>query len=142
MSAEEEIKKYLRKVEELKEIENLIEQELPEGLWRRYNNLKMEIPSDKSVLQKEIKEGKTSLNVEGVQFSFSTRTKSAVSKDFIHVARDLGHLDYLVDMDVIKDVKINIDQIQRLEPDMVAIYSDLINKFDISVLRWPKKADQ
>lgn len=141
MSVEDNIKDYLRKIEELKELEALIEQELPEGLWRRYNNLKMEIPSDKSVLQKQLKDGKTSVEVEGHRFSFSTRTKTAISKDFIHVAKDMGHLDDLVEMGVIKDFKVNEEQIQRLPVEMQAIYLDLINTFDISVLRWPKKAD-
>lgn len=141
MSVEDKIKEYLRKTEELKELEALIEQELPEGLWRRYNNLKMELPSDKSVLQKDIKDGKTSVEVEGHKFGFSVRTKTEISKDFIHVAKNMGHLDTLVEMGVITDVKVNEDQIQRLPVEMQAIYLDLINTFDVSVLRWPSRLD-
>ena len=138
---EDNIKKYLGKIQELRELERLIETELPEGLWKRYQNLKLEIPSDKSVLQKEIKDHKQTVEVDGIKFGLSKRSKTSIGKDFMLTAKDLGHLELLVDLGVVTDIKINEEQIERLEPELQAIYSNLVKKFEIPILRWPKKAD-
>lgn len=141
MSIEDKIKQYLDKIDEYKEIEKLIVETLPEQVWTRYEQLKLELESDKSLIQKQIKEEKTSVEVDGHKFGLSTRSKTGIDPDFMHVAKELGHLDELIDMGVITDLKINADQIQRLDPEKLAIYQNLITESTYTVLRWPKRAD-
>ena len=139
---EDKITDYLKKVAELAELERHILDCVPDQLWQRYNNIKQEIPSDNSVIQKELREGKTTIEHEGHKIVVYDRTKTAPSADFLETAKELGHLESLVELGVITGIKINEDQIQRLEPNLQAIYSNLVNTFKITSIRWPKKADE
>lgn len=142
MTVEDNILRYLDKVQELRRIEQEINDALPPQLWTRYHNLQLELESDKSVIQKEIKDVGKSVEVGGCLFKISTRTKVTVSPDLLETARDLGHLNTLVDMGVITKVTVNEDQINRLDPDLAAIYSGFVQEEPTTVLTWPKKADK
>ena len=142
MSIESELEAYLLKVKELREIENAITESLPDQLWTRYTNLQKEIPSDKSVLQKKLREGKQTIEHDNIKFVVYNRNTTKLSEDFLPTARDLGHLEKLVDLGVITGIKINEDQIERLDPELQAIYGNLVDKVKTLAVRWPKKADK
>ena len=141
MSIEEKVKNYRRKIQKLKELEQEITEILPDKVWDMYHNLKAEIVSDKSVIQKDIKAGKESVDVEGIYFKMSTRNRTSIPDSFMYTALDLGHLDRLVDLGVITGVKVNEDMIERLPPELAGIYSNLIERKEYLALTWPKKAD-
>lgn len=141
-SIEDKITDYLNKVEELSGLEKYILECVPEQLWNRYNNLKEELPSDKSVLQKELKDGKQTVEHGGHKFVVYDRTTTAPSEEFLETAKELGHLEKLIDSGVITGIKVDEDQIQRLEPNLLAIYSNLIKEYKVTSIRWPKKADE
>ena len=142
MPITQKIDTYLEKLEELKSLEQEIVEILPPQLWDRYQKLQLEIPSDKSVLQKEIKEGKTTIDHAGLSFKVSTRNRSTISPNFLSTARDLGHVDTLIDLGVITGIKINEDQIERLDPELAGIYGNLVSKTPTLALSWPKRADK
>ena len=141
MSIEDKVHEYRSKIKTLKELEQEIVELLPDALWNKYHNLKAEVESDKSVIQKEIKAGKQTVEVDGLRFKMSTRTRTSIPDSFMYTALDLGHLDTLVDIGVITGVKVNEDMIGRLSPEMAGIYSNLVERKEYSALTWPKKAD-
>lgn len=141
MSIEEKVKNYRNKIAELKALEREIAETLPDQLWNAYHNLQKEIVSDKSVLQKQMKDGKQTIEVDGIKFKISTRTRTSIPDNFMYTALDLGHLPRLIDLGVITGVKVNEDMIQRLPEEMAGIYTQLIEKKPYQALTWPKKAD-
>ena len=142
MPIEEEIKQYRDKIQELLEIEQTITELLPEQLWDRYQKLQLEIPSDKSVLQKKIKDGKSTVETDGLVFKVSSRTRTQVPQEFMETAAELGHFEQLVDTGVITGLKINEDQLERVDPELAGIYKNLLKQQPYLVLTWPKKADK
>lgn len=141
MNTEEKIIEYRNKIQKLKELEQEITELLPDKVWDMYHNLQAEILSDKSVIQKEIKAGKESIEVNGLYFKMSTRSRASIPDSFMYTALDLGHLDKLVDLGVITGVKVNEDMISRLPPELAGIYNNLVEKKEYVALTWPKKAD-
>lgn len=139
---EQKIKTYRDKVQALKELEQEIVETLPEKLWDTYNNLKAELESDKSVIQKEIKDTGTSVEVDGMVFKVSNRERLSIPDSFMYTAADLGHVSKLIDLGVITGIKVNEDMLERLPPDLSAIYSNLVEKSSYRAVTWPKKADQ
>ena len=142
MTIEDKIKTYLEKVKALKEIEAEIQEIVPDYLLEQQEKLSQEVESDKSVIQKEIKSSGVGIEVEGLRFKMSTRTRSSVSPDFMYTAVELGHIEELIKIGLITDVKVNEDMIERLEPEMAGIYRNLIVKKPYQALTWPKKADK
>ena len=139
---ENDITEYRNKIKELKDLEKEIVDTLPEQLWDKYHLLKAEIESDKSVIQKKIKDGKESVSVDDMLFKVSTRTRTSIPDSFMYTALDLGHIETLIDIGVITGVKVNEDMVSRLDPEMAGIYSNLIEKKPYTALTWPKKADK
>ena len=142
MNIEDKILEYRQKIKTLKELEQEITELLPDKLWENFHNLKAEIDSDKSIIQKDLKAGKESVQVDGIVFKVSTRTRTSIPDNFMFTALDLGHLDKLVDIGVITGVKVNEDMIERLPPELAGIYSNLVEKKEYKALTWPKKADK
>lgn len=138
---EDRLKEYMNKVQELKQLRQEIQEHIPNELALKEEQLALEVESDKSVLQKQIKDGGDTVIVDGTYFKVSTRSKSAVSEEFLPTAKDLGHLEYLVEVGVITDVKVNEDMIQRLDPELAGIYSNLMVQKPYKALSWPKKVD-
>ena len=138
---EDKIMNYRDKVQEVHDLLNEIQKVVPPALWDRYNQIKSELPSDKSVIMKEIKDGKETIECDGITFRVSQRSRTTIPEEFLHTARDLGHLDVLVDLGVITGIKVNEDQLQRIDPELAGIYSNLVKKVKTTALTWPKKVD-
>ena len=136
------IQEYRKKIKKLQEMEQELIEVIGSDVWDMYHRLQQEIESDKSVIQKEIKAGKETVEVDGLKFKMSTRTRTSIPDKFMFTALDLGHLDKLVDLGVITGVKVNEDMIERLPPELSGIYGNLIEKTEYSALTWPKKADR
>lgn len=141
MTIEDKIKAYLDKLESLRAIEQEIEELVPDYLREQREKLTQEIESDKSVIQKDIKDLGAGVEVDGLKFKLSTRTRSGVSPDFMHTAVELGHIEDLIKIGLITEVKVNEDMIERLDPEMAGIYRNLIIKKPYQAITWPKKAD-
>ena len=137
---EDKIRTYAEKVKALKEITKEIEETIPE-LIEMQRRLAQEVASDKSVIQKELKDLGDTLEVDGHWFKMSTRTRSSVTDDFMFTALDLGHLELLIEAGAITWVKVNEDVISRLDPEVAGIYNNLIQKKPYKALTWPKGFD-
>lgn len=142
MTIEEKIRAYLEKVQSLKAIEKEIEDIVPDYLLEQQEKLTQEVESDKSLIQKDIKASGAGVEVDGIKFKVSTRTRSSVSPDFMYTAVELGHIEHLIEIGLITDVKVNEDMIERLDPEMAGIYRNLIVQKPYQALTWPKKADK
>ena len=73
LTLENEIKQYIKNVKDLEHVEKEIIGMLPEGLWKHYLDLKNRLPSDKSIIQKKIKENKSPIEVGDYSFKLSKR---------------------------------------------------------------------
>ena len=142
MTIEEKIKVYREKIKSLKAVEEEIADIVPDYLLEQQEKLSKEIESDKSVIQKEIKDFGSGVEVDGIKFKLSERTRSSVSPDFMYTAVELGHIGELIKLGLITDIKVNEDMIERLDPEMAGIYRNLIIKKPYKALTWPKKADK
>jgi len=134
---ENKIKEYTEKVKTLEEITKEIEETIPE-LIEMQKRLELEVASDKSVIQKELKDLGNPVEVDGHWFKMSTRTRSAVTDDFMYTALELGHLEHLIEVGAITGIKVNEDVISRLDPELAGIYSNLIQQKPYVALSWPK----
>lgn len=142
MSIEEKIRNYRHKVQQLNALEQQVMEALPDHLWESYHNLKDEIESDKSVIQKSLKEQNESVEVDGLLFKLGSRTRTVIPESFMYTAQDLGHLDTLVDLGVITGVSVNDAMLERLPPELAGIYSNLVERKEYKSLTWPKGADK
>ena len=138
MSIEDQIKKHIETIQAMHALEELIRESLEEGLWDNFVRKQLEVASQKATLQTDIKKAGNTVQVDGFKFGVSTRSRDKVNLTaLLTECERAGDLQILLDTGVLT-YKANPDQIDRLPPELAAVYKGFVVNTPYKALTWPK----
>lgn len=138
MSLQDRIKEHIETIKAMHALEELIKENLEEGLWENFERKQLEVASQKATLQTDIKKGGSTVEVEGFKFGVSTRSRDKVNLTaLLEECERAGNLQILLDTGVLT-YKVNPDQIDRLPPELAAVYKGFVVSSPYKALTWPK----